>query len=97
MSYIGKDVLIQTKKSSTVYRVISETKSKKTLTLQENEIIEKEEIPVKIHNVFFSIKNSHRIEYKENSKGNTIKIRLNKKNAIWFILNNYEPIDMKFL
>lgn len=96
MSYIGKNVLIQTKKSTTIYKVIDETKSQKTLTLQENEVIEKEEIPVKIHKVSFSIKNTHRLEYKENSKGKIIKIRLNK-NAIWFILNHYEPIDMKFV
>jgi hypothetical protein len=96
MSYIGKKVLIQTKKSSGIYTVIKETKSKKTLTLQENEVIEKEEIPVKIHNISFFIRNSHRLEYKENVKGNIIKIRHNK-NDVWFILNHYEPIDMKFL
>jgi hypothetical protein len=96
MSYIGKNVFIQTKKTSGVYRVIKETKSKKTLTLQENELIEKDEIPVKIHNIFFSIKNSHRLEYRENSNGNIIRIRLNK-NDVWYILNHYEPIDMKFI
>jgi hypothetical protein len=96
MTYIGKTVLIKTKQDSNIYKVIGETKSKKTLTLKENELIENSVIPIKIKNVSFLLKRSNKIEFVEKVGGKIIKIRLDKR-FFWFILNVYDPVDIQFL
>ena len=96
MTYIGNVVLIKTKQRSNIYKVIGESKSKKTLILKENELLEKENIPVKIKNVSFSLKSSNVFDYKEKKDGDIIKIRLDKSKS-WFILNVYDPVDIQFL